>query len=92
MIEVCWFTPRCFQREPEVGAGTESLGKVAENELAGHLPPVTKSARPLRFRGRGQRRSEGKLPKADGEPGEAERFLCVDESPDFVSSRNLRHA
>jgi hypothetical protein len=91
MVQVCWFTPR-FKRELEVGAGTESLGEVAEEELARHLPSVTESARPPRVRGRGPRRSEGKLPKADGEPGEAERILWVDESPDFVSSRNLRHA
>ena len=92
MIEVCWFTPRCFQREPEVGEGTEALGKVAEKELAGHLPSVPKPAGPLRVPGRGQPRFEGKLPKADSEPGGAERILCVDESPNFVSSRNLRHA
>ena len=69
-----------------------TLDKVAEKELEGHLPPVTKPARPLRVRGRGHRRSEGKLPKVDREPGEGKRIFCVDESPDFVSSRKLHHA
>jgi hypothetical protein len=69
-----------------------TLDKVAEKELEGHLPSVTQPARPLRVRGRGHRRSEGKLPKVDREPGEGKRIFCVDESPDFVSSRKLHHA
>jgi len=69
-----------------------TLDKVAEKELEGHLPPVTRPARPLRVRGRGQLRSEGKLPKADRERGEGKRILCVDESPGFVGSRKRRHA
>jgi CheY-like chemotaxis protein len=51
----------------------------------GELPPVTKRVDALRVRGRGHRRSEGKLPKVDREPGEGKRILCVDDSPDFVS-------
>jgi CheY-like chemotaxis protein len=51
----------------------------------GELPPVTKRVEPVRVRGRGHRRSEGKLPKIDREPGERKRILCVDDSPDFVS-------
>jgi hypothetical protein len=70
----------------------QALDKVAEKELAGHLPPVTWPARPLRVRGRGHRRSGGNLPKADREPGEGERILCLDESPDFVGYRKLHHA
>ncbi len=51
----------------------------------GNLPPVTKRVEPLRARRRGRRRSEGKLPKVDREPGEGKKILCVDDSPDFVS-------
>ena len=82
------FTLRGFEREPEVYAPD----KVAEEELAGHLPPVTEPARPLRVRGRGHRRSEAKPPKVDREPREGKKLLCVDESPDFVSPRKLHHA
>jgi hypothetical protein len=70
----------------------QTLDEVAEKELAGHLPPVTRPARPLRVRGRGHRRSEGKLSKADRGPEEGKRILCVDESPGFVSFRKLHHA
>jgi CheY-like chemotaxis protein len=62
-----------------------TLKKMAEKELAAHLPRATEPVEPVRVRARRRRRSTGKLPKVDREPGEGRRILCVDDSPAFIS-------